>query len=87
MEKAFDNVRKEPIKTNILTTNSISLEIRKKFLKNYVSNVTLFGSKTWIVNLMEKNRLEAFEMWCLRKILKIPWTERVTNNEILDRVK
>lgn len=35
----------------------------------------------------KKNRLEAFEMWCFRKMLKTPWTERVTNEEVLDKVK
>jgi len=34
-----------------------------------------------------KKRLEAFEMWCFRKMFKIPWTERVTNNEVLDKIK
>jgi hypothetical protein len=36
---------------------------------------------------MEKNRLEAFKMWCFRKMLKIPWTERVMNKEVIDKIK
>jgi len=34
---------------------------------------------------MEKNRLEVFEMWCFRKMLKTPWTERVIYEEVLDK--
>ncbi|CAI6343800.1 unnamed protein product [Macrosiphum euphorbiae] len=74
-------------KSHILTTNSVSLEIRKKFLKSYIWSVALFGSETWTINSTEKNRLEAFEMWCYRKMLKIPWTEKVTNKEVLDKIK
>ncbi|VVC31428.1 Hypothetical protein CINCED_3A000591 [Cinara cedri] len=36
---------------------------------------------------MEKNMLEAFEVWCFRKILEISWTERVTNKEVLNKIK
>ncbi|KAF0771003.1 LINE-1 reverse transcriptase [Aphis craccivora] len=74
-------------KNHILTTKSVSLEIRKKFLKSYIWSIALFGSKTWTINSTKRNRLEAFEMWCYRKMLKIPWTEKVTNKEVLDKIK
>lgn len=64
----------------IMDTNSISLTTRKKFLKSYIWSVALFGQQ-------EKNRLEVFEMWCFEKMFKISWTERVTNEEVLNKIK
>jgi len=61
--------------------------MKKKFLKSYIWSVTLFGSETWTTTSMEKNRLEAFEMWCFRKMLKIPRIERITNKGILDKIE
>jgi hypothetical protein len=47
-KKAFQD------KSHILTTNSVSLEIKKKFLKSYIWSVALFGTETWTINSMEK---------------------------------
>ena len=37
--------------------------------------------------MTDRKRIDAFEMWCWRKLLRIPWTDRVTNREVLDRIK
>ena len=43
----------------------------------------LYGSDTWTTNKETTAKLEAFEMWCYRKMNKIPWYDKVTNNEVL----
>ena len=45
----------------------------------------LYGSEAWTVNKQMEKKLEAFEMWCWRSLLKISWMERVSNNEVLKR--
>ena len=42
----------------------------------------LYGSETWTLGVSEKRRIEAFEMWCYRRILKTSWVDKVTNEEI-----
>ena len=44
-------------------------------------SVALYGCETWTVTMEEKKRLEAFEQWCYRRMLKIGWKDRVTNEE------
>jgi len=60
----------------------VGLDTRKNFLKIYIWSVTLYGCETWTVSATEKKKLEAFEMWCYRKMFKIIWSDRVTNEEV-----
>jgi hypothetical protein len=46
----------------------------------------LYGSEAWTITAAEQKRPEAMEMWCYRRMLKIKWTERITNEEVLRRV-
>lgn len=74
-------------KSKILESNNIDLEIRKRLLKTLVWSVLLYGSETWCIYEHDKNKLEAFEMWCYRRILKISWRDHTTNEEVLRRIK
>ena len=49
-------------------------------------SVALDGSETWTVGIAEKRNIEAFEMWCYRRMLKMRWVDRITNEEILERI-
>jgi hypothetical protein len=49
--------------------------------------VLLYGSDTWTLGEAEKKRIVAFEMWCYRRMLKIPWVDRVTNEEALRKIE
>jgi hypothetical protein len=49
--------------------------------------VLLYGSETWTLGEAEKKRIVAFEMWCYRRMLKIPWVDRVTNEEVLRKIE
>ena len=68
---------------NILKTSKISMRTRLRILKAYVWSVLLYGAETWTLNKRLEGHLEAAEMWFLRRILKIPWTERISNQEVL----
>lgn len=57
-----------------------------RYARCYVWSVLLYGVETWTLNTKTINKLEAFEMWTYRRILKVPWTERVSNNDILRRM-
>jgi hypothetical protein len=51
----------------------------------YVWSVTLYGSKTFILRKLERKYLKNFEMWCWRRMEKIKWSEKVTN-EVIERI-
>ena len=55
-------------------------------LRCYVFSVLLYGVEAWTLNDSNIKRLEAFEMWCYRRILKISWVDRVRNAEVLERL-
>ena len=53
----------------------------------YIWSVLLYGCEAWTISKGERRRLEAFEMWCYRKLLKINWVDKVTNEEVLNLMK
>ncbi|KDR18382.1 hypothetical protein L798_07764 [Zootermopsis nevadensis] len=74
------------VKKRILLTSKLGLEMKKKLVKCYVWSVALYGAETWTLRKKEQKYLESFEMWCWRRIEKIRWTDRGTNEEVLRRV-
>ena len=50
-----------------------------------VWSVLLYGSESWTISRAMQERLQAVEMWFLRRMLRIPWVDRVTNEEVLGR--
>jgi len=73
-------------KKNLLTSRNIDLKIRKNLLKTYVWSVALYGSETWTIRKAEEKNILAFEVWCYRRILKISWIDRISNEEVFRRV-
>ena len=72
---------------DVLTTKSLRIETRKRIMKCYVLSTFLYASETWTFSKEMWNKIEAFEMWMFRKILKVPYTAHVTNDEIIKRFK
>ncbi len=63
--------------------SSISLNTKVRLLYNvYILPVLLYGVDTWCVTAVSSRRLDAFDQWCLRRILRIPYTAHVTNAEV-----
>lgn len=70
---------------NLLLQRTLPLELRLRVVHCYVWPVLLYGSETWSLKVKSLNRIEAFEMWTLRRLLRIPWTDHLTNQEVLRR--
>ena len=73
-------------KKQLLCSNNLSLEMKKKLIKS-IWSVSLYGSETWTPGKNEERDINAFETWCWRRMLKIKWTDRITNDEVFKRAK
>jgi hypothetical protein len=70
-----------------LLSGPLDLGLKKRLLKCYVWSVFAYGAETWTLRKRDMERIEAFEMWCWRRLMKISWVEKVTNKEVLQRVQ
>ena len=66
---------------------SLSLHLKKRIVKAFVWSVAVYGSETWTLQKEDIRRLEAFEICIWRRMMKVPWTEHKTNEEILKMVE
>ncbi|KAL0860165.1 hypothetical protein ABMA27_010472 [Loxostege sticticalis] len=73
--------------SRVLCHRDLSLDLRLRIVRCPVFSVLLYGVETWTLTQHITKKLEAFEMWVYRRILKIPWSDRVTNIEVLNRLK
>jgi len=71
-------------KKSDLMRGSLSLQ---RMVKAFVWSVALYESETWTLQKEDIRRLEAFEIWIWRRMMKVPWTEHKTNEEILKMVE
>ncbi|KAI5735070.1 hypothetical protein M8J77_013749 [Diaphorina citri] len=65
---------------------NISKRTKLRLLKTYVFSILTYGSEAWTVNKIFGKKINAFEQWCYRRMLKVSWIEKVTNKEILRRM-
>lgn len=72
-------------KTN-LTNNGLNIATRLKTLKCYIWSILLYNVETWTLLSTTIKKLEALEMWFYRRMLKISWTDKITNAEVLKRL-
>jgi hypothetical protein len=85
--KSIITMAKAAFNKKILFTSKLDLNLRKKLVKCYIWSLALYGAETWALRKVDQNYLESFERWCLRRMEKISWTDRVRNEEVLHRVK
>lgn len=76
---AFNKMR------SLLCDDNLSLKLRQHMTECYVWSILLYGAEAWTLKINTMNRLEAFEMWLHRRMLRIPWVDHVTNTEVLRR--
>ena len=69
-----------------LFRRDLNLRLKKRFLRCFVWSRLLYGTEAWTLSADSRRKLEAFELWCYRKMLRISYVERVTNEEVLNRV-
>ena len=67
----------------ILTNTNISIETRKRALQYYIEPVLMYGCEAWTITKQIQKKLEAMEMWFLRRMLRIPWVEKKSNETVL----
>ena len=67
---------------SILKRRDISLPTKVCLLKAIVFPVVMYGCESWTVNKAERRRIDAFELWCWRRLLRVPWTARRSNQSI-----
>ena len=70
---------------NIWNASRVTTQLKLKLFNTIVIPTVLYGAECWILNLREKRKLLAFEMYGLRRILKIRWQDRITNEEVRRR--
>ena len=68
---------------SILKNRDITLSTKVHLVKPMVFPVVMYGCKSWTINRAECRRIDAFELWCWRRLLRVPWTARRSNQSIL----
>ena len=71
---------------SILKSRDITLPTKVHLVKGMVFPMVMYGCESWTVKKAECQRIDAFELWCWRKILRIPWTARRCNQSILKEI-
>ena len=68
---------------SILKSRDITLPTKVHLVKAMVFPVVMYGCESWTVKKAECRRIDAFELWCWRRLLRVPWTARRSNKSIL----
>ena len=71
---------------SILKSRDITLPTKVRLFKAMVFPVVMYGCESWTVKKGERRRIDAFELWCRRRLLSIPWTARISNQPILKEI-
>ena len=71
---------------SILKSRDITLPTKFHLVKAMVFPVVMYGCKNWTIKKSESQRIDAFELWCWRKLLRVPWTARRSNQSILKKI-
>ena len=71
---------------SILKSRDINLPTKVHLVKAMVFPVAMYGCESWTIKKAEHQRIEAFELWCWRRLLRVPWTARRSNQLILREI-
>ena len=71
---------------SILKSRDITLPIKVRLVKAVVFPVVMYGCVSWAIKRAEHRRIDAFELWCWRRLLRVPWTARRSNQFILKEI-
>ena len=69
-----------------LKSRDITLPTKVRLVKAMVFPVVMYGCESWTVKKAERRRIDAFELWCWRRLLRVPWTARRSNQSILKEI-
>ena len=71
---------------SILKSRAITLSTKVHLVKAVVFPVVMYGCESWSIKKAERKRIDAFELWCWRRLLRVPWTARRSNLSILKEI-
>ena len=71
---------------SILENRDITMPTQVRLVKAMVFPVVMYGCESWTIKKAEHRRIEAFELWCWRRLLRVPWTARRSNQSILKEI-
>ena len=71
---------------NILKSRDITLSTKFFLIKAMVFLVVMYGCESWTIKKAERRRIDGFELWCWRRLLRVPWTARRSNQSILKEI-
>ena len=71
---------------SIFKSRDITFPTKVRLVKAMVFPVVMYGCESWIVEKVECRRIDAFELWCWRRLLRVPWTARRSNQSILKEI-
>ena len=71
---------------SILKSRDITLPTEVRLVKAMVFPVIVYGCESWTTKKAERQRIDAFELWCWRRLLRVPWTARRFNQSILKEI-
>ena len=71
---------------SIFKSRDMALATKVHLVKAMVSPVVMYGCESWTVKKAERRRIDAFELWCWRRLLRVPWTARRSNKSILKEI-
>ena len=71
---------------SILKSRDITLSTKVRLVKSMIFPVAMYGCESWTVKKAEHRRIDAFELWYWRKLLRVPWTTRRSNQSILKEI-
>ena len=71
---------------SILRSRDITLPTNVCLVKAIVFPVVMYGYESWTIKKIECQRIDAFELWCWRRLLRVPWTARRSNQSILKEI-
>ena len=73
-------------KLRVLKSRDITLPTKIRLVKTMVFPVVTYGCESWTIKKAECRRIDAFELWCWRRLLRVPWTARRSNQSILKEI-
>ena len=71
---------------SILKSRDITLPTKVSLVKAMLSLVVMYGCESWTIKKAEHRRIDAFELWCWRRLFRVPWTARGSNQSIVKEI-
>ena len=82
LKDAYSLEEKLTNRDSIFKSRDITLPAKVRLVKTMVFPIVMYGCESWTVKKAEHRRINAFELWCWRRLLRVPWTARRANQSI-----